>query len=301
MRRAGLLRLATLALIWGTSFLWIKVALRGLSPGQIVFARLSLGAAVLLGFVWARGTALPRGTRTWGHLCVAALFANVIPYLLFAYGEQEVDSAIAGVLNATTPLWTVVFATAVGLEARPRARKLGGLGLGFAGALVIFEPWQAGSQVLSWGGLACLAAAGAYGVSFVYMARFLAGRGLTPLALAAGQLVAASALSLVALGALGWDAPAVRADALVSVAILGVLGTGAAYVLNYRLIVVDGASAASVVTYLIPVVAAVVGAAALHETLPWNVVGGMVVVLVGVALARAQPAPEPVPAPEVPA
>jgi drug/metabolite transporter (DMT)-like permease len=254
-----------------------------------VLVRLSLGALVLLAFGLATGSRLPRDAAVWGHLFVSALFANVIPYLLFAYGERQVDSAIAGVLNATTPLWTILIATGVGLEEKPGGRKLAGLALGFVGALVIFEPWRSTSQVMTWGGLACLAAAGAYGISFVYMARFLAGRGLTPLALSAAQLLAASLLSLAALPLLGWQAPAFRVDALVAVAILGALGTGIAYVLNYRLLSDDGASAASLVTYLIPIVAVLIGVLTLDESLPWTVIAGMGVVLLGVGLARAQP------------
>jgi drug/metabolite transporter (DMT)-like permease len=290
MRRAGLLRLFTLALIWGSSFLWIKLALRGLSPAQIVLVRLGLGALVLIPFVYRGGGRLPRSINLWSHLAIAALFANVIPYLLFGYGERQVDSAIAGVLNATTPLWTVLIATAVALERRPTALKLAGIGLGFLGVLIVFAPWRLGSQIMSWGGLACLLAAASYGISYVYMGRFLTGRGLTPLTLSASQLVAATFLSVLTLALPGQQAFQLRSDALVAVAILGALGTGAAYVLNYRLITDDGASAASLVTYLIPIVAVILGALTLGESLTLNVIVGMVIVLAAVGLTRARTA-----------
>lgn len=98
--RASAWRLALLALLWGSSFLWIKIALRGLSPLQITLVRLALGAAVLLMIVRARRLTLPRGRATWAHLTVAALLANAVPYWLFAVGEEHVASNLAG---ATKP------------------------------------------------------------------------------------------------------------------------------------------------------------------------------------------------------
>src|SRR5215217_5122018 len=104
MRRASAIRLALLACLWGASFLFIKVALRGLSPVQIVLGRLALGAAVLLIVVALRREPLPRSPIVWWHLAVAAVVANIVPYFLFGWGEQRTSSALAGVLNATTPL-----------------------------------------------------------------------------------------------------------------------------------------------------------------------------------------------------
>ena len=207
MRRSSLIRLIVLALIWGSSFLWIKLALRSLSPGEIVVVRLALGALVLYAFLKARGERLPSGVNVWVHLGVAALFANVIPFALFAHGERQVDSAVAGILNATTPLWTVLVAIAVRQEKRPTPAKLAGIVVGFAGTVVIFSPWRHASQVMSWGGLACLVAAACYGFTFVYMVRFLAGRGLSPLRLAAGQLIAGTAIAAVVLPVTGRSRP----------------------------------------------------------------------------------------------
>ena len=170
--RGSLARLILLALLWGSSFLWIAIALRSFSPVQIVLIRLVLGALVLLAIVYARGLRLPTSGRVWLHLTVAALFANAIPYTLFAIGEQHVSSSVAGVLNATTPLWTLVIAFATGHERRISAPKLIGFILGLAGTLVIFSPWETGSQIASLGGLACLGAAASYGVSYVYMDRY---------------------------------------------------------------------------------------------------------------------------------
>ena len=126
MRRASVIRLALLACLWGASFLFIKVALRGLSPVQIVLGRLALGAAVLLVVVALRREPLPRSRTQWGHLAVAAVVANIIPYFLFGWGEQRISSALAGVLNATTPLFTLVFALATRTEPRTTAIRVAG-------------------------------------------------------------------------------------------------------------------------------------------------------------------------------
>ena len=283
--RGSLTRLALLALLWGSSFLWIAIALRGFSPVQIVLIRLTLGAIVLAIIVYARGLRLPTSGRVWLHLTVAAVFANAIPYTLFAIGEQHVSSSVAGVLNATTPLWTLVIAFATGHERRISAAKAIGFIVGLAGTLLIFSPWQSGSQIASLGGLACLGAAASYGISYVYMDRYLARRGISPLVLSASQLTAAAVLLAVVLPFAGLQPIHFRWDAIAALAVLGILGTGIAYVLNYRLITDEGTTA-SVVTYLLPVVAVILGAAVLSDKITAQIIGGMLIVLVGVAITR---------------
>ena len=283
--RGSLARLTLLALLWGSGFLWIAIALRGFSPVQIVLIRLALGALVLLAIVYTRGLRLPTSGTVWLRLTVAALFANAIPYTLFAIGEQHVSSSVAGVLNATTPLWTLVIAFATGHERRISAPKLIGFILGLAGTLVIFSPWQTGSQIASLGGLACLGAAASYGISYVYMDRYLARRGIPPLVLSASQLTAATVLLAIVLPFAGLQPIHFRWDAITALAILGCLGTGIAYILNYRLITDEGTTA-SIVTYLLPIVAVILGAAILGDHITAQIVGGMLIVLIGVAITR---------------
>ncbi|MGH3436268.1 MAG: DMT family transporter, partial [Sciscionella sp.] len=148
-----MLRMGLLALLWGSSFLWIKLALGGLAPVQIAFGRLVLGAAAVGVLCWVGRQRLPRDRRTWLKLLVPGLFGNALPFTLFGIGEQTVDSGVAGVLNATMPLWALLIALMIRSEVRPGAMRLTGLLLGFAGTVVIFSPWQSGG-VANWGALA---------------------------------------------------------------------------------------------------------------------------------------------------
>ena len=284
--RGSLARLALLALLWGSSFLWIAIALRGFSPVQIVLIRLALGAVVLVIIVYARGLRLPTNRLVGLHLTVAALFANAIPYTPFAIGEQHVSSSVAGVLNATTPLWTLVISFATGHERRISAPKSAGFIVGLVGTLVIFSPWQSGSQIASVGGLVCLGASASYGVSYVYMDSFLARRGIPPLVLSAGQLIAATVLLAVVLPFAGLQPVHLRWDAIAALAVLGIFGTGIAYILNYRVITDEGTTA-SIVTYLLPIVAVILGTAILNDHITAQIIGGMLIVFVGAILQLA--------------
>ena len=284
--RGSFLRLAALAVLWGSSFLWIAIALRGLAPIQIVLVRLIVGTVLLLGITSARKLRLPTDRGLWLRLAIAAVFGNVIPYTLFAIAEQRVDSSVAGVLNATTPLWTILIGFTVGTDRKVSGEKLAGFVIGFLGTLVIFTPWESGSQIASWGGLAALMAGASYGVGYVYMGHQLAGKGLGPIVLSAGQLVAATCILVVIAPFLGgFQVVHMRWDALLAVVMLGALATGMAYLLNYRLIADEGTTA-SVVTYLLPIVAVVLGAVVLGEPLTVSVLSGMVIVLAGVALTQ---------------
>src|SRR5690349_21278060 len=136
MRYGSLLRLAGLALLWGSNFLWIKLADESFSPVQVTLLRLVLGALVLVAVVRSQRLHLPADRATWLHLTVAALVGNALPYWLFAVGEQHVSSSLAGALNATTPLWTLCFALASRTEQRLPRAGMAGLVVGFAGALI---------------------------------------------------------------------------------------------------------------------------------------------------------------------
>lgn len=279
----GWVRIAVLALLWGSGFLWIKLALTGLSPVHLTLVRCALGAVTLLAMAFGTGQRLPRDRRTWGRLVVAAFFCNALPFALFGIGERTVDSGVAGVMNATTPLWSLLIGVALGTDRRLGPVRLLGLGVGFAGVLVIFAPWQQ-SGLLSGGALALLGAGLSYAIAFAYMARKLPPDG-APLALSAAQLMTATALTALALPVSG-VAPHLNLTALVAVTILGVFGTGITFYLNYRVLTEEGPTAAATVGYLLPVVSVALGAVVLGEPLTPRVVGGMVIVLAAVGLTR---------------
>lgn len=280
-----LLRIGALALMWGSSFFWIKIGLGAFSPVQLVLARVALGAVVLVGLCYLGRDRLPSARRVWGHLAVAAFFHNAVPFLLFAWGELTVDSGITGVLNATTPLWVLLAAPMLGTHTRMTSVRVAGLVVGLAGILLIFAPWQA-SGLLSWGALACLAAAASYGFAFVYEGKYLTGTGDSPMALAGGQMLLATGFLVLALPMGGFEPVNLSAGAIAAIVVLGVGSTGIAFALNYQLLASEGAVAASIVGYLLPIVSVLLGAVFLHEALSFRVIAGMAIVLGGVALTR---------------
>ena len=288
-------RLLALGLIWGSSFLFMKVALRGLTPVQVAAGRLVFGALILAAVVAAGVGRYPRTRRAWAELSVLSILANVLPFLLFAWGQQRVTSSLAGVLNATTPLCTAAIAiVALPSERLTRTRAVG-LALGLAGAVLIVRPWDDAAGSLS-GQLACLGAAGCYGLAFVYTRRVVSGR-ISALTAAAGQVtVGATVAVVIASGAVLAGEPAPQPDWRVvgAIATLGVLGTGIAYLLSFKLIELAGATTASMVTYLIPVVAVALGVVVLDEPVTWHLFVGAAVVFAGIAVAEGRRARPPV-------
>jgi len=284
--RGALARIALLALIWGSSFLWIKLADHGFSAVEVTLGRLATGAAVLFVLMLARRDKVPRSARLWATIAVAALIGNAAPYLLFALAEQTVNSSTAGIINATTPLWTVMLALAVRHQKRVTGWQAAGLVIGFAGAVLIFAPWRTSSELFSAGGLESLGASVSYAVSYIYMDRFLARQGIGAIVLSACQLAAAAVVLAVVLMVSGVRTPQLTTENVAAIAVLGIAGTGFAYVLNYQIITSDGATVASTVTYLLPVVAIVLGVLVLSEQITAMTLGGIALVLAGVALTR---------------
>jgi len=291
LRVTGLI--TALALLWGSGFFWIKLGLDGFTPTQLTLARLALGALVLVPIVLVRRLRLPRGSAMWGHLAVSALIANAIPYTLFAVAEQTTPSSIAGVINATTPLWTAIIALLMCVDRPVKRRRLSGLALGFVGAVVVLSPWSTDSPGTLGGFIACAAAAASYGGAYVYQARYLTNRGLSPLVLTASQLAIATGMLAITLPFGPGTETHPGVIAIAAVVILGVLGTGLALVINYRLITTEGPTSASVVTYLLPAVAVALGVAILGEPAGWSLPIGGALILLGVALVRRSRPAEP--------
>lgn len=278
-------RFAVLAAIWGSSFLLIKVSDESFTPVQVAFGRVVFGTAALLAIsAWRRERLGFRG-REWLHLAVVAALFNSLPFVCFAWGETRTSSVLAGIWNATTPLWTLPFALLLVREERPGRGASVSVALGFAGVLTVLGPWRGAGGGALLGNLACVAGAACYGLGFAYSRRHLTG-GHSPIALATGQLLCAT----VELGAvtlpLGAQPGHVELRSLGAVAALGALGTGVAYVLNYAVIRSAGITVASTVTYVVPIFSTVLGVAALSEPLRWNAPLGGLVVLAAAAIAQ---------------
>ena len=268
-----------LAAIWGSSFLCIKVLAEVWAPLHVAFARVSLGALFLVGLVAVRRQPLPRGRAVWGHLAVVALLMNAIPFTLFAYGETKVSSILAGLWNATTPLMTLVFVLALIPAERPDRRRLMGLAGGFAGAILLLGPWQGLARDELLGHLACLGAAACYGLGVTYTRRTLSGRPESGVSMATAQLLLGTAMLAVVAPLPGVPTLALQADAIAAVLVLGVLGSGVAYVLMHAIIRAAGPTTFSTVTYLIPVVSTALGVLILAEAVHWHEPVGAAVVL----------------------
>lgn len=178
-RRGGLLdwrvRFAILSVIWGFSFLLIKVGTEAYAPFQVALGRVLFGALALLTVLLVRREPLPRGLRTWGHLTVAALLLNTAPFSLFAYAELSIPSSLAGICNATSPLWGMALSLVALSEDRPTRRRFAGLGLGFLGVLTVLGAWQGFSGVDAKGTAFALLASLCYPIGWIYVRRTLAG------------------------------------------------------------------------------------------------------------------------------
>lgn len=280
------LQFLVLSAIWGSSFLFIKVLGEHWPALWVAFGRCTVGALTLVVLVRLGGESLMREGRLWLHCAVAAALFNAVPFSLFAFGEQHISSILAGLWNATTPLWTLVISMAAFPEQRPTPGRIAGLALGFAGAVTLLGPWRSLGGGALIGDLACALAAACYGLGFPYTRRHLAGSRHSGIVLSACQLTCASLMlavllpfsspATVHLGWRGWG----------SLLALGALGSGVAYVLNYAIVRARGASMASTVTYAIPVFSTLLGVVVLSERLYWNEPAGAVVLLAGIALSQ---------------
>lgn len=277
---------ALLALTWGSSFWFIKVGLESFSAVQVGFLRVTLGALTLLVLSAFTRTALIRDRRLLAHLFVLALCLNSVPGVLFAYGETRISSVLAAILNATTPLATLLVTQAAFREQRPGRAQQWGLAIGFIGVLVVLGVWQGiGANALP-GIVACLVAVLGYGLSFPYSRRYVAGSAYSRTAIATAQVTIASLQLLPVVLLADRQLPVPSSRSLAAMLVLGALGSGIAYVWNYQVITQAGATVASTVTYWTPLVAVVAGMLFLGEHINWYEPIGALVVLLGVAVSQ---------------
>ena len=284
-----------LAFIWGSSFLLMKVGLRTMAPLQISGLRIFAGTATLLALLALTGGRLPRERRTWGHLAVSGVFLGALPFSLFAAGEERVSSALAGIGNATTPLAAVFFALLLLPSDRLSPRKLAAVVIGFAGVVVIMQPWEAAGRPDLLGFGMTLVAGASYGLGWTYNRRFLGDADLGGLSMPTALLLVGSVLMVPVLlvwwlvsrdvYATPWSGHVDVAGGgallpLLCVLALGVVGTGLAYMLQFDVVRGAGATVSTTVTYLIPVVSVVLGVLVLGEHLAWPQLLGAGIVLV---------------------
>ena len=275
--------LLLLSLLWGGSFFFVEIAVRELPTFSIVALRVGIAALVLWGVVAALGLPVPRGRATWSAFLVMGILNNAVPFGLFVWGQQTISSSLASILNATTPLFTVVVAGLLLADERVTAPKVIGVLVGFAGAVAVIGPGAfAAVETYLWAQLACLGAALSYAFAGVFGRRFRR-LGVDPVVVAAGQ-VTMSTLLLMPLAAVAdrpWTLAAPSPAVWLAVLGLAVLSTAAAYVLYFQLLSRAGATNLSVVTFLIPVSAIGLALLFLGESLHAADMAGMVMIGIG--------------------
>jgi len=275
-----------LGIVWGCSFIFIKLGLEFLTPFGVAFGRCALGALALLIYLKIQGLSLVRDRKMIGHLWVVALLLNVIPGIFFALAETEVTSILAGIINAVTPLMTLIAIMLVSRNEKPTAPQVVGLLLGFLGVLTVLGAWQGLGDNPLWAILILLAAVTCYGFSFPYSRRFILPAQLAPEVMAATQ-VTLGAITLLPLFLINGIAKSefLLGPVLAMVA-LGVFGSGFAYIWNFTIMRAAGSAIASSVTYVTPLVAVLVGFIFLNEIPHWYEPVGALVVLLGAAIAQ---------------
>lgn len=275
-----------LGVMWGSSYLFIKLAVDDFGTFTLITLRLAIGAAFLWVMVRATRTRLPRERRIYGHLIVMSIINIAIPFTLITWAEQSVDSALAAIINATVPLFVIVIAPAFLPEEPIRVNGILGLAIGFIGVVLIVSPGLVSADGDPLGELALLGSSLTYAIGNVYNRRNV--RGLKPLIPAVFQVT----FGLVIVGTLAilleqpWATATPDAEAWFSVIWLGILGSGVAYLAYFRLLGRWGATRTALVAYLLPVVGIVLGYLVLDEPVGPSLLAGTVLVIAGVAIVN---------------
>ena len=275
-----------LGAVWGCSFIFIKLGLEFLTPFGVAFGRCALGAMTLLIVTRVRGTSLPRNRKIQMHLWVVAMLLNVIPGVLFALAETKVTSILAGILNAVTPLMTLIAILVVNRDEKPKVFQVVGLVIGFSGVLTVLGVWQGLGENPLWAILVLLAAVSCYGVSFPYTRRYVLPYKLKSEAAVATQLTLAAITLLPFYLFDGVAKDQYRIGPVLGMLALGIFGSGFAYIWNFKVMELAGSAIASTVTYITPVVAVLVGVIFLNEKVTWYEPVGALIVLLGAAIAQ---------------
>ncbi len=278
-----------LALVWGSSFLFMKLGLEGISAGQVALSRIVLGALTLIAIMLATRRKWPRERRIWLHMIVISATLCAIPFTLFAWAETMVPSTVASIVNASTPIMTLLLTPLLLPTERLSRTQVLGLFIGIAGVVVLVGPWRlimSGDSVSLPGMLACLGATACYGFGGLYMRRFLAGVRYDSITIAAMQMSVASVLVLLAAPITSATPVTLTTSVVLSMLALGILGSGIAYIWYTTIIRSWGPARASTVTYLTPVLGVTFGALFLGEGVHWNEPLGGLIVIVGIVASQ---------------
>lgn len=287
---AGLdrMRLAALSLLWGGSFFFVEIALTGLPPLLVVWLRVLIGAVGLAAVIWLSGLTLPKGARVWRALAGMGVLNNAIPFTLFALAQGQISGGLAAILNATTPLFTLVAMHVFTSDDRITRQRAVGLVAGLAGVAVMM--WGRGLDGTLWAKIACLGAALSYGVAGVWARRFRS-LGVAPMQVAFGQCASAAVvvLPLMLVFAHPFNLTAPPLAVWAAMAGLGLLSTVLAYVLFFGILASAGAVYLSLVTFLIPVSATALGIVFLGQVPEWRHLAGFALIAVGLVAVGRKP------------
>ncbi len=293
-----------LVLIWGSSFLLMKVGLESLSAVQISALRITSGVTVLAVMLLVGGGRLPTGARVWSHLLVCGFFLATLPFTLFALSETRISSALAGIGNAATPIATVLATMAILPGERATGRRLVAVGVGFVGVVTIMQPWTATDRPDLIGFAMALAGGASYGFGWTYNRRFLSGVDLGGLSQPTATLLTGLLLMVPVVVVWGllqpdglaavWSYAAPDAGTwlwlpLLCVLVLGLVGTGLAYMLQFDVVRGAGPVVGSTITYLIPVVSVLLGVLVLGEHLGTAQLVGFGIVLSAAYVVNRRP------------
>ena len=274
--------LVFLSLLWGSSFFFYKLLVAVLPPVTVVLGRAGIAAIAMNLWLLARGQVMPRSPLLWARFLLLGLLNIVIPFVLIAWGETRITSGMASILNATTPIFMVVVAHWGTHDEKLSRGKIGGIALGILGVAVLVGPdaFAGGSEVP--GEAAVIAASCVYGFGGVYSRRFT---DLPPLIAATGQITGAVVL-LVPLSLLAdhpWALPLPGWPVWVSLLVIALVNTALAYFVYFKMVATVGVTYISLVTFLIPVIALLLGASFLGESVTPQALAGMAVIALGLA------------------
>lgn len=276
-----------MGLAWGSAFLFVKLVLTGADFVQVTWARDVLGGLTLLVVVLVMRQRFPRSLLVWGHFLVIAVTNCLIPHLAFAWAEQFISSGLAAIYNAVTPIATALFVTLGFRAEKLTPGQVVGVVVGILGVVTVIGPWRyAGFTDSLAGQLVCLVAAVSYGFTYGYTRRFLSHRPIPGPMFAFMNIGLAGAIMLVLTPVIAWRPVQLSPTVVLAALAMGCVGAGIASIWNINVLRAWGATAASTVTYVTPVVGVVLGIVVLGEQLSWNQPVGALVVIVGILFTQ---------------